>query len=453
MPSASPLRLLRRFLPALPIAFFGCSDASAPVEPRLIAPPQYQLGPAVTVTNADDAGPGSLRQAIIDAPDGATIQFDAGIAGGTVVLSTGDLQIDKALTIEGPVPAGMTISGGLSSRVFRVTTSGNVVLRNLSIVDGRDKFAGGIWVEGTATLDHSLVANNEAAEVDAGGIFVNLNGELTLVNTTVSGNVTPGSGGGIYSSGSLSIRNSTIAFNASAKFAGGVFVPAGSLSLRNTIIANNQDGGNSTANCGIDSSVGAVYAGRNLTNVEPCALSQVVASPELLPLASNGGPTRTHALDLLSAAIETGLACSETTDQRYVARPQGVTCDLGAYEFTDFGTFAITIGPNVAVNAKTGVITLTGTIVCSRPTNVSLLDVGVSQTQKTTGRFTTIVNGTGSIGVYCQASPTSWSVAVAPQSPAKFAPGSAIATATTTTFAGGFLSATVTSSVKAFRVK
>jgi hypothetical protein len=133
MPAVSPARLRRRLTPVLPVALsllYGCSDAPSPLEPRALpSRPNALVAPVITVTNTDDAGAGSLRQAIIDAPAGAIIQFDAAIAGQTIVLSTGDLDVDKLLTIEGPVPSGMTISGGLSFRGFTVTVTGDLLLR------------------------------------------------------------------------------------------------------------------------------------------------------------------------------------------------------------------------------------------------------------------------------------------------------------------------------------
>ena len=53
----------------------------------------------ITVTNSNDNGPGSLRQAIIDAAPGDTINFDV---TGTISLTTGELLINKSLTIIGP---------------------------------------------------------------------------------------------------------------------------------------------------------------------------------------------------------------------------------------------------------------------------------------------------------------------------------------------------------------
>src|SRR5687768_5902217 len=150
MSAVSPASVRRRLMPVVPIAFavlYGCADAPSPVEPHAIRmKPHALVGPTITVTNTADAGAGSLRQAIIDAPAGATIQFDAAIAGQTIVLSTGRLMVGKLLTIEGPVQSGIMISGGLSVRAFTVTTSGDLLLRNVSIVDGFEKYAGALEV-------------------------------------------------------------------------------------------------------------------------------------------------------------------------------------------------------------------------------------------------------------------------------------------------------------------
>lgn len=456
----------RRFLTVLPLAVFiyGCSDPATAPTPRIDAKSHTLVAPVVTVTNTDDAGPGSLRQAIIDAPDGATIQFGASIAGQTIVLSTGALSIlDKPLTIEGPLPAGMTISGGLVDRVILMRDA-VVVLRNLSIVNGKtESFGGGISViRGKLTLDHSLVANNElTAQADfkpfGGGIYAG--GELVVVNSTVSGNIA-GFGGGIYSEENadpVTLHNSTIAGNI-ARNEGGGLLAYKSVSLRNTIIANNieaDDGlGAPKPNCSFRATTAVAYSGTNMSNDDTCGsgLGMVVASPlPLGTLAANGGPTKTHALAAGSPAIDGGSMCTEATDQRYVPRNQGPSCDVGAFEFT-YGTITVTLNPNAAVNNKTGVATVTGTIKCSTSAS-TVLDVQMSQTQKVNGKFTTIIQAQGSASVpACGTSPSSWSVALTPAT-GKFEPGAATGTASTATVPGAFLPANVTAALKLFQVK
>jgi len=162
----------------------------------------------VKVTNTDDSGPGSLRQAIADAPDGSVIQFDASIAGKTIV--TDGLFPKNHITIEGPLPAGITISGGLRAIVFAVGDGADVTLRNLSIVDGRNGIGGGIDVlRARLLLDHVLVANNEAVE-DGGGIMAADNAILTVVNSTISGYVAPNRGGAIVVSDESDVTSAAV---------------------------------------------------------------------------------------------------------------------------------------------------------------------------------------------------------------------------------------------------
>ena len=450
-------RRLWRLLPLAAIGLYGCTDAQDPVAPRLGARPHALEAPVITVTNTDDSGPGSLRQAIVDASatPGTVIHFDPTVAGQTIVLSS-QLKVGTAMTIEGPLPQGIAISGNLSTLVFETGADANLVMRNLSIVNGRATTGGGMLIrDGQVLLDHVLVANNEASS-SGGGIRVDGGGSLTLINSTLSGNTAAASGGAISAGDAVTIRNSTIAFNV-ASDGGGIFMGLGSLSMRNTIIANNIDldptNGN-LPNC-YAKVANPALSGRNIANENPCFDDPaiVVTDPQLRPLAANGGPTMTHALGDQSPAIDFGTMCTETTDQRYVTRNQGASCDVGAFEFNDYGQYTIVLGPNVAVNARTGVITLTGTVSCSKPTTQLGLNVSVSQTQKTTGRFTAIIQADGFVGfTLCGPSPTSWSVSLTPAT-GKFEPGSATGSATTGVYATNFLPATVTSPLKVFQVK
>ncbi len=78
-----------------------------------------------TVTSLNDSGPGSLRQAVLDAnatfgPD--TIEFQAGLTG-TITLTTGEIQITDALTLNGPGAGVLAISGNNKSRIFNATAA------------------------------------------------------------------------------------------------------------------------------------------------------------------------------------------------------------------------------------------------------------------------------------------------------------------------------------------
>jgi predicted outer membrane repeat protein len=454
--AASPTRLARRMLPALLVGFYGCSDPSAPVTPRIDTRVHTTAAPVITVLNTDNEGPGSLRQAIADAASGSVIQFDASLAGKTIVVSgTGALGVfSKQLTIEGPLPAGITISGGLQSLVFGVANGGELTLRNLSVVDGWSGNGGGISIlGGRVMLDHVLVANNEAA-ADGGGIAASDHAIVTIVNSTITGNVATSAGGGIYGSADFSIRNSTIANNGAVR-GGGVFITdEGFVNVRNTIIANNVASAFPTSNnCFIG--VPLSFIGQSLTNDDTChdGPGMIMADPGLQPLADNGGPTKTLAITNSSAAVDAGADCSEATDQRYVARNQGLSCDIGAFEFNDFGKFTLTISPNVALNAKTGVATVAGTIACSKPGSATLT-VGLRQTQKTKGKFTTIIEGSAAVTVAtCGALPSSWSATITPTSGGFDNGTAASASVATSAYPMGFLPGSGGATVKLFNSK
>lgn len=71
----------------------------------------------ITVTNTNDGGPGSLRQALINVNDGDTINF---AVTGTISLTSGELLVDKSVTISGPGAANLALDGDATSRVFHI---------------------------------------------------------------------------------------------------------------------------------------------------------------------------------------------------------------------------------------------------------------------------------------------------------------------------------------------
>ena len=104
----------------------------------------------IIVTNTNDNGPGSLRQALADANDGDTI--DAMGIAGVITLTTGQLFVDKSVTINGAGAGVLAIDGNMTSRVFQTVTGETVSISGLTIRNGQGGEGGGILNADTATL-------------------------------------------------------------------------------------------------------------------------------------------------------------------------------------------------------------------------------------------------------------------------------------------------------------
>jgi len=189
------------------------------------------FGATITVTNTNDSGSGSLRNAIAIANHGDTISFSV---AGTISLTTGTLSISKDLIIDGPGASSLAIRGNNTFQVFSIAAT--VVLSGLTVENGSSSGGGGIFNAGALTLSNSTVSHNSAAY--GGGIF-NV-GTLTLTNSNVSGNSSAYAGGGINNHGGLvTLTNSTISGNFTLDGGGGVFNDYGSLTLTSSVVSRN----------------------------------------------------------------------------------------------------------------------------------------------------------------------------------------------------------------------
>ena len=277
----------------------------------------------LTVTNGNDSGPGSLRQAILGASSGDTINFAPNVT--TVTLTSGELVIDKDLTITGPGDDHLTVTTNpppfVSFRVFNISSSAATVsISGITISNGfaqERPGGGGILSAGVLTLtgctvsdnfvdaqfgalggggvmnDHGTmiitgctISNNSEAEGNGGGGVLNENGTMTVTGCTISNNFTSQGfteasftsvGGGISnpSGSSLIIANSTISgntcssgnfdplFPAPASAFGGGVDNSGSLTITNCTISGNSAvaGGISSGDTGYG---GGISNGGNL---------------------------------------------------------------------------------------------------------------------------------------------------------------------------------------------
>jgi CSLREA domain-containing protein len=356
------------------------------------------------ITNTNDSGAGSLRQAIAGANASAIASTiwsnipasDPNCLGGvcTITLTSGELVISHAMSIQGPRANLLTVSGNNASRVFKIVvgnrgivtvsgltiTSGKVIgdhgggisnantgnlnINGCAIIGNQGSAGGGIDNDttGTVTVTNSLISGN-TSDGGGGGIFDRTSGPINVINSTLSGNTARG-GGGIAVQGLATVKivNSTISGNSAlnAGAGGGLGLAPTVTVLRNTIIAGNLGTGGSADDISgqVDSSssfnlIGTGGSGGLTNGVNNNMVG--VADPRLGPLADNGGPTRTMALLPGSPAMDAGDSCVTdaahcgdasftqlTTDQRGTGFSRSVDAatdsdsaaalDIGAFE-------------------------------------------------------------------------------------------------------------------------
>ena len=329
----------------------------------------------LTVTNTNDSGAGSLRQAIFDAAPGDTIDFSV---TGTILLTSGALSVSN-LTINGPGPAMLSIDGNASSRIF--TLGGGAIISGLTLKNGNDSsHGGGILANGgLMTITGSTISGNSAG---FGGAIKGQGGTLTIIDSTISGNLTTTglSDIEINTFATMNLINSTVSGNSrvgvlaghdatvnlinstvSGNGGGGVLAQHDTtMNLINSTVSGNGGVGilhNSTLPVNLINTISALNSGsdcqgtltsqdHNLDSDGTCGLAATGDLPNTDPLLDplglrdNGGPTLTIALLPGSPAIDTGddsvlgAPHNLSTDQRGAGFPRllGAHVDIGAFE-------------------------------------------------------------------------------------------------------------------------
>jgi predicted outer membrane repeat protein len=344
-------------------------DARRHLRARIVAVMLAGCLPSLPATDAAAAVfevPPGDAPALIAAINAANANGDTdtvNLQGGTYVLTGVDNDgatgpnglpvITTPITINGN---GLTIAASGGFRIFDVASDGRLFLMGLTLENGntdhggagvrngghlvvvnttfhgnRGGEGGAVLNDGTAVVWHSTFTANAAGNEDSGGAIRN-NGSMSIVNSTFSGNTAFDDGGAIYSNGPIAISHATLVGN-TAGFGGGAIHGSNSghiSTIKNLVVASN-----TPQNC----IAVTVAQGANFDTDGTCG-GAVVAIEQLRlgRLAKNGGATRTHALLRRSVAIDAVEDCTTVeglpmiTDQRGMERPQGVTCDAGAYE-------------------------------------------------------------------------------------------------------------------------
>jgi hypothetical protein len=290
-------------------------------------------------------------------------QAGTGLGGGIYNASNATLTLNRS-TVSGNEANTFSSDGG---GIYN--SGGTVALNNSTVSDNQsvDK-GGGIYnLFATLTLNNSTLRGNQATF--GGGIYSNTDPDgptkTTVTNSTISGNTASSQGGGIYNTyGLTAIKYSTITNNSAPTFGDGSGVASydDTATTRTEVLSSIVSANTNTdvdfvsgtgTNSFVSKGFNRIGDGNATAAFNKPGDQSLVMVPGLGPLANNGGPTQTHALLAGSPAIDRGTNTGcPATDQRGVPRPQGRTCDIGAFERDRIPPKVITTSPT---GAKTGV--------------------------------------------------------------------------------------------------
>ncbi|MBX3394832.1 MAG: thrombospondin type 3 repeat-containing protein [Phycisphaerae bacterium] len=333
-----------------------------------------------TVANVNDAGAGSLRQAILDANAAAgadVIEFQAGVSG-TIALASDLPTITSELSINGPGPRIVSISGGNARRILNAGAS--LTLFGLRLANGFSDRGGGVQFSGSDNLltvrdchfDQCLVTNE-------GGAICILSGSVDVERVTFTTDQAAGSGGCIwYGQGggtptarivnctfvnnfasqaggairqfsttdyTAEVTNCTFVVNNAGNSGGAIAVAGGTMTLKNSLFTANAAGGNPGGHVGTVAGT-TTSLGHNLfghldgANFAPDPTDKFGTVPAQLNTGiliafpfNNGGLTDTlppvnNSSILIDGGGTTG---APVTDQRGFPRV-GCAPDVGAFE-------------------------------------------------------------------------------------------------------------------------
>ncbi len=203
------------------------------------------FGTTFTVTNTNDSGPGSLRDAIANAAHYDTINFSLALPA-TINLDA-PLELHTRVTISGPGAAYLAISGQNNIPVLlNYTDYPGVHISGITVEFGSYPWGGCIFNGGSLTLTDTVVSRCTEFTRFGGGVFNS--GELFLIGSTVSGNAAgnnsnSGYGGGIYNTsgantGVVILTKSAVSGNFASTEGGGIYT-SGHLIVTNSTISGN----------------------------------------------------------------------------------------------------------------------------------------------------------------------------------------------------------------------
>jgi RHS repeat-associated protein len=264
-----------------------------------------------------DAIPGSTAVTVVVPP--GTYSLSVAPAGSNDV-TTGDLNIDRSMTINGAGASTTIVDGSQLDRIFRVSSGANVSIAGLTVRNGlvgpssppdTQAEGGGIWTAGSLSLTGVSVTSNSANGGASGfgyggGIFVASGASLIVNFGSISSDTATGAaawGGGIESNasrvsiGASQVNNDSANAANGSDYGGGLDVEPGA--TLTTL------GGDTFNNDVATSSYGATGGGAiNIQAGELDATTLTAEGDQATAPGLNGGSTSGGAIDFSGAALD-----------------------------------------------------------------------------------------------------------------------------------------------------
>lgn len=288
------------------------------------------------VAKMTDLDPSSTLDGFIVRGGNADLEPDFENVGGGILIRSSSVPLSNLVFTENRVVNGVNFAaagGGLY-----VSQGSQVTVRDAAFIGNQGDVGGAVAVDQGSAVDMAG-ANLSGNQAFFGAAFLVENATLDLTNATVYANTRLSAGSTPFAvvlidGGSTVLNNVTLNANEGA-IASWVIQAAADIAIHNSILWGNAGewgdlGSGSPGTYSVDDSV---IQGGCPASFGSC-IHVLDEDPRLGSPENHGGPTRTMALAFGSPAIDTagGLFACTDTDQRGVARPQGLACDMGAFE-------------------------------------------------------------------------------------------------------------------------
>ncbi|MDX1410438.1 MAG: choice-of-anchor Q domain-containing protein, partial [Saprospiraceae bacterium] len=194
---------------------------------------------------------------------------------------------------------------------------------------------GGLFIGNSTGVVENVTFDTNDVDRRGGGMLVEVS-TLTLTNVTFYGNISVDSLADPKGGGGLMMLDSNITLN-NATFSGNNSQVTGGDAIRSTtnsvLTINNSIFWGDTDDEILDDGSGTLTVSDSVVEGGFTGTNIITTDPLLSALADNGGFTETMAIGSGGSAYDAGNngTCA-SEDQRGVSRPQGLNCDIGAFE-------------------------------------------------------------------------------------------------------------------------